>query len=111
MKAHYFIGKEYSGSADVHPQSRSYCFFCPSCNDIWARVVIDKADGEVRTNACSVHTNISTFTYGQPPGSIIPTMVLEIVEAAGLSPLLIQNLPLSLLQREFNLHLSHVESL
>jgi hypothetical protein len=108
--AHYFLGQRHLGASPVHPQSRSHCFFCPTCADIWARVMVEGArESEVHTNACAKHTNTQTFTHGQPPGSMLPTLHLFLVEAAAGSPLLPENLPAEALEREFQVALNWFE--
>jgi len=105
--AHYFLGQRHLGASSVHAQSRSHCFFCPGCADIWARIMVEAArESEVHTNACAKHTNTQTFTHGQPPGSMLPALYLFLVEAAAGSPLLPENFPAEALARELFLHLN-----
>lgn len=100
--AHYFIGQRYFGKATVHPQSRSTAFFCRTCAEIWARVMVDDAkDCDLFQNACEKHSNHEIWTRNQPPGSIIPTIYIDAIDAAAGSPLLLHNLPRELLLREF----------
>lgn len=101
-RAHYFIGQRYFGAASVHKQARSAAFFCRTCAEIWARIMVDGAtDCDLFQNACEKHSNLEIWTHNQPPGSIVPTTYIHAIDAAAGSPLLLHNLPRELLLREF----------
>jgi hypothetical protein len=105
--ASYFLGKSFVGTAEVDSQAYNIVLFCGKCQDVWARVINQKSDHtHVVENACERHENKSIYTWGQLPGSLIPTFMIHCVDAAGMSPLLLTNLPPSLLRREFDLEMA-----
>jgi hypothetical protein len=108
--AHYFVGSQYFGKSLVHGQSKSAAFFCRECAALWAVVSVeDCRDSDLFQNACEKHNNYNIFTYGQPPGSLIPAVYLGAIEAAAGSPLLLKNLPRKLLEREFAIHVANAQ--
>lgn len=111
MKAQYFIGRDYFGAAEIPGHSDSIAYFCATCGDIWGRILVDKQVFQIRNVPCANHKRTGVPDWGSHPGSLLITpgvtsdMLGSMFWAAALN-----YLPERVLQREFQLHLSHVES-
>jgi len=85
----------------VHEQwqkPRSYAWFCPVCAEVWARCMVASHDFMVWTHVCEEHEDAFSPAW-TIPGSILIPMQTAFNES----------LPLSLWQREVELHLRHYE--
>lgn len=116
--ASYFLRNTLLGqssfSASIRPHS--FVLVCPVCGEAWGRVLVTdtgnfKPYWEVRAVCCEKHSPQGVPEWGRVPGSFLAGFG---VEASDLSPydaaLAVDNLPVSMLQREFFLHLSFNET-
>lgn len=102
MKATYFIHNRPAGVADTaDPLAESHAFFCTTCGDIWARIVVEGGRPTfVHQVACERHLPHfpSESLY---PGSLLATILpLESV-AAHQRPRTLFFIPLEVLKWEF----------
>ena len=74
-KAHYFFGSRVVASTTLpyHPYaSESLAFFCQTCGDLWARVLVE--GGEERwllsTIPCAKHKAVNAVDWWSVPGSL-----------------------------------------
>lgn len=105
MRVRYLL-PSVSAEADL-PRSkfglRSHAFFCRTCGDVWGRVIADPEDWWVTSAPCERHLGESVIDLTRIPGSILPLLTPSIYDEA----LNLKNLPLSVLLREFSIHLKH----
>lgn len=106
--AHYFLGQRVLGASPVPSGARSHCFFCPSCADIWGRIMVEGAEyAELHRNSCERHANACVPTWGQLPGSFILSRMLDplahIHSNWASQPLVPAHFPLEVLHRELDL--------
>ena len=96
----YLGGLQYdSGRSDLGWHRSSVAFFCPTCGDTWARMVVTASEGrachfDVERVGCERH-----FDLWNIPGSTLVGRLEGLVE----------DLPPALLRREFEVHLRWAE--
>lgn len=79
VKASYFFGRSYWGASTFQapherwPNSKAY--FCSTCGDVWARVVVDATPFEVIPRPCANHSKHFMSESSSVPGSILPYAV------------------------------------
>lgn len=73
MPTHYFLGTRLLASSphppwwsDSQPSRLSIAHFCPTCGELWGRVVIPGAKWQVANSGCRSHPFLDS-----PPGSFI----------------------------------------
>lgn len=108
-KAVYFLGKNFIGSAELPPHhigSDSQAYFCSTCGDIWARIIIEGATYHLWNVPCENHSRTGVPDWSATPGSLlIPTAYRLDRSSCMFWAATLEILPIALLRREFHLHL------
>lgn len=111
VQASYFLGQRLLAQTTFKATitQRSLMYTCLTCGEVWGRVVCitDGKPGvwDVVTCPCEKHKPIGVQDWGTTPGAFTLSPFRAGADAGQL-----QNLPDTLLSREFLLHLSHHES-
>ncbi len=99
--AHYFLGNRLLGSTsrvqtwDGVQSTRSLAYFCPTCGEVWGRLVVGKGDEWVALSApCAKHP----AWRGTVQGSFLRSW----------NPHGLDELPDELLAYEFDTHWTHI---
>jgi len=104
----FYIEGKYMGEANraIHKDASgisyyptSLAFFCTKCGDTWARIVVNKSDFRVEYGDCRKHEVDSLRISGERPGSLYRPWLSYLVD----------DLPIEVIRREFNLHLKYYE--
>ena len=106
-----FVGKDYlgdfefpaprgGGNDEVAYYFLSYAAFCPSCGEVWARIVVTDFKGrqckfQVHTLPCEQHYTWS----GCVPGALSNLGITDLLD----------HFPEPAIRREFRLHMQHFE--
>jgi hypothetical protein len=104
MQASYFFGTSFAGTAEIPGEPDSIAYFCSTCGDCWARVIVQESVFQIRNVPCERHERSGVFDWSSTPGSILVTpgvtsnMLGQMFWAAALD-----YLPEPVLRREFNL--------
>jgi hypothetical protein len=111
----YFVQGKLLGQSEflcrLPPHSLAY--FCPTCGEVWARIVVTEASyWSVEHVACEKHLPRGVPDWGKIPGTLCPSISSW---KKDLSILwwgrALEHLPPAVLQREFDLTLTHYERL
>jgi hypothetical protein len=103
-RAEFFVQGRYLGSGLVEEQfhgtagvcrPRSKVFVCPTCGDLWARIVVEGAKHFPLSHPCEKHE--ARGFYDMIPGSVYEPWETKLLEAY----------PRELLLRETKLHIDH----
>lgn len=73
----YFIGRQLVGEASIIAPSRPHgqAYFCHTCGEIWARIVVDQGDYfAINLCPCAKHRNTCVADWGATPGSLLRTI-------------------------------------
>ena len=99
--AHYFLGNRLLGSTsrvqtwDGIQPARSLAYFCPTCGEVWGRLVVAPSDEWLALSApCARHP----AWLGTVPGSFL----------RGWNPTGLAELPDELLPYEFDIHWTYL---
>jgi hypothetical protein len=108
VKALYFLGTRCLGESSVGPRWWNYAYFCETCGDIWARIIVSEPKGwNLSRSPCENHTSTTSDWWRDPPGSLIHN---QFPPEDPTHPLALRNLPREALFREFILALNYYES-
>ena len=106
MIATYFFGGWELDSTEVPEHDvvklRSQTFFCPTCGQIWARVVINGAEWSCKEQPCQLHPDLSG--WDRIHGSMASSRSFEMAWPGDWA-ITLEYLPRKILQREFELSL------
>jgi len=110
MKASYFYGTQYAGSAEIPGSPDSIAYFCSTCGDCWARIIIPGERFQIRNVPCSRHCPAGVYDWNTKPGSIL---IWPGITSDNLSTMLwgaaLDFLPPAVLKTEFNVALHHYD--
>ena len=109
--AAYFVNNHFlaSGAVEAVGKPDSIAYFCPTCGEVWARVVVEGCSWHVDPAPCEKHRAACVPSWGKVPGSLLTS----VDSRAGTLPNMyqaraIENLPPAVLRREaevlFNLY-------
>lgn len=109
----YFINTKYFGKSDITHDSLSHniAYFCPSCGDIWARVVSDKSSyWHIETVSCEKHEPKGMAEWARIPGCLsLPVFFEKKNLAVPFWGRAIDVFPEAVLKRELTLLLDNYE--
>lgn len=102
----YYIHHRFIEETQLRVTPHSLAYFCQSCGDIWARIVVDEAPVfDVISRCCERHVPLSGSSWGAVPGTLCQGDADWISTQSAAAAL--ENLPWSVLTREFTLLYEH----
>lgn len=101
---HYFLGNQLIASAlplRAPSGSQSQAYFCPTCGDIWARLVAEDSEDYFDINVvyCERHEWRGVPGWGTVPGTLCQGSVVNLSTMRWIAA--IEALPMPVLEREF----------
>ena len=105
---HYFLGNRLLASCQVlNSPSHSQAYFCPSCGEIWARLVSEDSHAhfDLYTVYCEHHTPQGVPGWGEVPGTLCQGSRTTLSTMRWIAA--IEELPLVVLEREFRIMYEH----
>lgn len=74
-RAHYFFGSRILGTSVLpfHPYApESLAFFCQTCGELWARVLVEGSETNWRVEVapCAQHRGVNALDWSRVPGSL-----------------------------------------
>lgn len=98
--AHYYVHQQLIAQGLVPHNPHSLAYFCQSCGDIWARIVVEAAPiFDVTSRCCQRHVPQSASSWGEVPGTLCQGAAEWISTATAAAAL--EYLPEPVLLREF----------
>lgn len=107
--AYYYVKQQLIDQGPVPHAPHSLAYFCQSCGDVWARIIVDTAPiFDVISRCCLRHIPQSGSSWGAVPGTLCQGAADWISTQSAAAAL--ENLPWSVLTREFTLLYEHAFS-
>jgi hypothetical protein len=100
----FYLGTTLLGTSSITTREfvpNSHAMFCPTCGEIWGRIVVDPNSWHVHSAACERHPRRGVPDWANLPGCFTSgTMPSTLLGVAGAARAL-DILPLAVLRREF----------
>ena len=107
---HYFLGNRLLASASPYGRgSHSQAYFCPTCGEIWARLVSEDSPTyfDMQVVYCEQHTPAGVPGYGVVPGTLCQGSVATLSTMRWIAA--IEAFPQPVLEREFAILYRHYQ--
>ena len=108
----YFLGPKVFevGSLDSNMAPHSVAYFCATCGQVWGRAYVEATTWTTFTVPCERHEKTGVPDWSSIPGSFIAPAGGRRAETSTMFwSVCVDSLPPRLLDREFNLMLSHLD--
>ncbi len=111
--AQYFVEGRYLGQSELPPSPfpyRSFAFFCPTCGEVWGRVVAG-GSWDIIQSPCKLHQPVGVQDWGRFPGSLLWPSLSKTFYPITHWAICLDFLPPPVLQYEFDLAIKDKETL
>lgn len=74
----YFSDGQYLGHSDIECDfsPHSHAFFCPTCGEVWGRVIVLQSGWQIHIVPCIKHTRSCVSDWSKVPGTITSPFLL-----------------------------------
>lgn len=111
--ADYYLRQKHLGRMEIPPQRfppQHIAFFCPSCGEVWGRIVISEGGYWALFNVpCREHRPAGVQDWGGVPGSFTQGRLEYRYTSTMFTPMCLDLVPQEVLKNEFEVYMQRAE--